>query len=196
MKNLNSKVPKLPFSQANRNHNHDKDIQVGIFPKQILIEWFQQFSRTWHGHSEWFVLKVWTQTASQFVSSLQSKMHWPRVLLFFDRQASMLSSSVASFNKNIFEHLSSINKLTLQKHIGFWQLLQPSRQSLWHGQAELKYQSLMNKTICWIWNYMLILYVEIYLVHNISKQFTIATDKRLSLAFQHAIAIATSTNTL
>ena len=174
----NCKVPKWLFSRANRKHNHHKDIQAGIFPKQILKKLLIIF--TWHGHSECPVLKVWTHVASQLESSLQSKMHWPRVLLFFDRQASMLSSLVASFNEIIclssyIQSQSSTNKLTLQKHIGFWQLLQPSRQSVWHGQAEYKFIP---------WDF------------QSKEKLTFATSKGVSLAFQHAISITTSSNAL
>ena len=55
------------------------------------------FLKTWQGQSEWYSLNTVTHVASQLVSSLQSRMHWPKVLLFFDKQASRLSSLVASW---------------------------------------------------------------------------------------------------
>ena len=48
--------------------------------------------QSWQGHSECWILKFDTQLVSQLLSSLQFKMHWPRVLLALFIQAFKLSS--------------------------------------------------------------------------------------------------------
>ena len=73
-------------------------IQVGTFPIKKYQKMLWSVSQTWQGHSECSLLKADTQAVSQLVSSLQSKIHWPRVLLVLFKQASKLSSLESSWS--------------------------------------------------------------------------------------------------
>ena len=75
-------------------------IQVGIFPMKKSQKILCSVSHTWQGHSECSLLKADTQAVSQLASSLQSRIHLPRVLLVLFKQASKLSSFESSLNTN------------------------------------------------------------------------------------------------
>ena len=98
LKNFQNKVSKSLSFQADHNRSCHMGILVGIFPRNSIRKRLSQFKKTWQGHSECSILKADTQAVSQLVSSLQSKIHWPRVLLVLFKQASKLSSLESSWS--------------------------------------------------------------------------------------------------
>ena len=87
-------------------------IQVGIFPMKKSQKILCSVSHTWQGHSECSLLKADTQAVSQLASSLQSRIHLPRVLLVLFKQASKLSSFESSLNTNFLHLLMFLTYIT------------------------------------------------------------------------------------
>ena len=93
-------------------------IQVGIFPIKNYQKTLWSVSQTWQGHSECSVLNADTQAVSQLVSSLQSRIHWPSVLLVLIKQASKLSSFKSSLNTNWLQLLVFLTYIAEANWVG------------------------------------------------------------------------------